>query len=85
MLFRSRVDVVYLKGIQDFIDFAKKHDVQGLTTLPYPGTICRNRKGWIDKTVTNHLVRNGIDHKYTVWALHGENLSKKLIECLLVE
>ena len=81
---KDRVGVVYLKGIQDFIDFAKKH-VQGLTTLPCPCTICRNRKRWIDKIVKNHLVRNGIDQKYTVWALHGENSSKKLIECLPVE
>ena len=82
---KDRVGVVYLKGIQDFINFAKKHDVQGLTTLPCPCTICQNRKWWTDKIVKNHLVRNGIYHKYTVWALHSENSSKNLIECLPVE
>ena len=48
MIEKDKVGVVHLKGIQYFIDFSKKHDVQGLTkgyiVIDVTGGLCYGRR-----------------------------------------
>ncbi|EYU40091.1 hypothetical protein MIMGU_mgv1a026817mg, partial [Erythranthe guttata] len=63
---------VYTKGVEDFLEFADRTNVTELATIPCPCVKCRNRMRHTPINVRKHLVRNGIDKSYTLWALHGE-------------
>ncbi|CAL9024149.1 unnamed protein product [Prunus brigantina] len=63
----------YLDGIEDFIEFARRHN-PGATRIRCP---CRRSNNTLWETIENvgfHLVRNGMVETYSIWNLHGEQL-----------
>lgn len=66
---------LYVKGVDDFLEFASKNNFTQLPTIPCPCVKYRNKMRHILLDVRKHLVRCGIDTSYTLWALHGEKPS----------
>ncbi|CAL2245644.1 unnamed protein product [Prunus armeniaca] len=67
----------YLDGIEDFIEFARRHN-PGATRICCP---CRRCNDTLWETIENvgfHLVRNGMIETYNIWNLHGEQLDNVL-------
>ncbi|CAL8132482.1 unnamed protein product [Prunus armeniaca] len=67
----------YLDGIEDFIEFARRHN-PGATRIRCP---CRGCNDTLWETIENvgfHLVRNGMIETYNIWNLHGEQLDNVL-------
>ncbi|CAL2231016.1 unnamed protein product [Prunus armeniaca] len=63
----------YLDGIEDFIEFARRHN-PGATRIRY---LCRRCNNTLWETIENvgfHLVRNGMIETYSIWNLHREQL-----------
>ncbi|KAI5328423.1 hypothetical protein L3X38_027820 [Prunus dulcis] len=63
----------YLDGIEDFIEFARRHN-PGATRIR---CLCRRCNNTLWETIENvglHLVRNGIIETYSVWNLHGDQV-----------
>jgi hypothetical protein len=64
----------YIKGLDAFIDFAKKDMLDNIReNLCCPYKYCRNEKKYhTDDVLTSHLIKHGFmkDHRY--WNKHGE-------------
>ncbi|CAL2271660.1 unnamed protein product [Prunus armeniaca] len=63
----------YLDGIEDFIEFARRHNL-GTTRIRCPCRRCNNTLWETIENVGFHLVRNGMIETYSIWNLHGEQL-----------
>ncbi|CAL2276213.1 unnamed protein product [Prunus armeniaca] len=63
----------YLDGIQDFIEFARRHN-SGATRIRCPCRRCNNTLWETIENVGFHLVRNGMIETNSIWNLHGEQL-----------
>ncbi|CAL2260083.1 unnamed protein product [Prunus armeniaca] len=63
----------YLDGIEDFIEFARRHN-PGATRIRCPCRRCNNTLWETIENVGFHLVRNGIIETYSIWNLHVEQL-----------
>ncbi|CAL2237922.1 unnamed protein product [Prunus armeniaca] len=63
----------YLDGIEDFIEFARRHN-PGATRIRCPCRRCNNTLWQTIENVRFHLVRNGMIETYSIWNLHGEQL-----------
>ncbi|CAL2227869.1 unnamed protein product [Prunus armeniaca] len=63
----------YLDGIEDFIEFARRHNL-GATRIRCPCRRCNNTLWETIENVGFHLVRNGMIETYSIWNLHGEQL-----------
>ncbi|CAL9012897.1 unnamed protein product [Prunus brigantina] len=63
----------YLDGIQDFIEFARRHN-PGATRIRCPCRRCNNTLWETIENVGFHLVRNGMIETYSIWNLHGEQV-----------
>ncbi|CAL9005444.1 unnamed protein product, partial [Prunus brigantina] len=63
----------YLDGIEDFIEFAHRHN-PGATRIRCPCRRCNNTLWETIENVGFHLVRNGMIETYIIWNLHGEQL-----------
>ncbi|KAI5318190.1 hypothetical protein L3X38_037898 [Prunus dulcis] len=63
----------YLDGIEDFIEFARGHNL-GTTRIRCPCRRCNNTLWETIENVGFHLVRNGMIETYSIWNLHGEQL-----------
>ncbi|CAL8140708.1 unnamed protein product [Prunus armeniaca] len=63
----------YLDGIEDFIEFARRHN-RGATRIRCPFRRCNNTLWETIENVGFHLVRNGMIETYSIWNLHGEQL-----------
>ncbi|CAL9004928.1 unnamed protein product, partial [Prunus brigantina] len=63
----------YLDGIEDFIEFARRHN-PGATRIRCPSRRCNNTLWETYENVGFHLVRNGMIETYNIWNLHGEQL-----------
>ncbi|BBH03030.1 hypothetical protein Prudu_013783 [Prunus dulcis] len=63
----------YLDGIEDFIEFARRHN-PGATRIRCPCRRCNNTLWETIENVGFHLVRNGMIETYSIWNLHGEQL-----------
>ncbi|CAL9025555.1 unnamed protein product [Prunus brigantina] len=63
----------YLDGIEDFIEFARRHN-PGATRIRCPCRRCNNTLWETTENVEFHLVRNGMIETYSIWNLHGEQL-----------
>ncbi|KAI5348332.1 hypothetical protein L3X38_001219 [Prunus dulcis] len=63
----------YLDGIEDFIEFARRHN-PGATRIRCPCRRCNNTLFESIETVGFHLVRNGMIETYIIWNLHGEQV-----------
>ncbi|CAL8091537.1 unnamed protein product [Prunus armeniaca] len=61
----------YLDGIEDFIDFARTHNL-GATRIQYPCRSCNNTLWETIENVRFHLVRNGMIETYSTWNHHGD-------------
>ncbi|BBH02355.1 hypothetical protein Prudu_012894 [Prunus dulcis] len=61
----------YLDGIEDFIEFARRHN-PGATRIRCPCRRCNNTLFETIENVGFHLVRNGMIETYSIWNLHGE-------------
>ncbi|CAL9025698.1 unnamed protein product [Prunus brigantina] len=63
----------YLDGIEDFTEFARRHN-PGATRIRCPCRRCNNTLWETIENVGFHLVRNGMIETYSIWNLHGEQL-----------
>ncbi|CAL9012815.1 unnamed protein product, partial [Prunus brigantina] len=63
----------YLDVIEDFIEFARRHN-PGATRIRCPCRRCNNTLWETIENVGFHLVRNGMIETYSIWNLHGEQL-----------
>ncbi|CAL9017719.1 unnamed protein product, partial [Prunus brigantina] len=63
----------YLDGIEDFIEFARRHN-PGANRIRCPCKRCNNTLWETIENVGFHLVRNGMIETYSIWHLHGEQL-----------
>ncbi|KAI5353955.1 hypothetical protein L3X38_006849 [Prunus dulcis] len=63
----------YLDGIEDFIEFARRHN-PGATRIRCPCRRCNNTLFESIENVGFHLVRNGMIETYSIWNLHGEQV-----------
>ncbi|CAL9004841.1 unnamed protein product [Prunus brigantina] len=61
----------YLDGIEDFIEFARRHN-SGATRIRCPCRRCNNTLWETMENVGFHLVMNGMIETYSIWNLHGE-------------
>ncbi|KAI5312352.1 hypothetical protein L3X38_041525 [Prunus dulcis] len=69
----NRCSDEYLDGIEDFIEFARRHN-PGATRIRCPCRRCNNTLWETIKNVGFHLVRNGMIETYSIWNLLGEKL-----------
>ncbi|CAL2278288.1 unnamed protein product [Prunus armeniaca] len=69
----NRCAYEYLDGIEDFIEFARRHN-PGATRIRCPCRRCNNTLWETIENVGFHLVRNGMIETYSIWNLHGEQL-----------
>ncbi|BBH07194.1 Ankyrin repeat family protein [Prunus dulcis] len=69
----NRCSDEYLDGIEDFIEFARRHN-PGATRIRCPCRRCNNTLWETIENVGFHLVRNGMIETYSIWNLHGEQL-----------
>ncbi|CAL8175353.1 unnamed protein product [Prunus armeniaca] len=63
----------YLDGIEDFIEFARRHN-PGATRICCHCRRCNNMLWETIENVGFHLVRNGMIETYSIWNLHREQL-----------
>ncbi|KAI5346242.1 hypothetical protein L3X38_014121 [Prunus dulcis] len=63
----------YLDGIEDFIEFARRHN-PGATRIRCPCRRCNNTLWETIENVGFHLVRNGMIETYSIWNLHGKQV-----------
>ncbi|KAI5312146.1 hypothetical protein L3X38_041319 [Prunus dulcis] len=63
----------YLDGIEDFIEFARRHN-PGATRIRCPCRRCNNTLWETIENVGFHLVRNGMIETYSIWNLYGEQV-----------
>ncbi|BBH03855.1 Ankyrin repeat family protein [Prunus dulcis] len=63
----------YLDGIEDFIEFARRHN-PGATRIRCPCRRCNNTLFETIENVGFHLVKNGMIETYSIWNLHGEQV-----------
>ncbi|XP_074342221.1 uncharacterized protein LOC141679687 [Apium graveolens] len=80
----SHVDENYIKGVNEFISCALKHQDMKEKELGYkdliscPCHICGNLKFFSDiNIVEDHLFRNGFKRNYTKWIWHGEVVNSR--------
>ncbi|KAF7146467.1 hypothetical protein RHSIM_Rhsim04G0033300 [Rhododendron simsii] len=71
---RNRLDPTYIQGVEKFIEFAydKKHPD---SKIYCPCKKCVNVIFGTRSGVTEHLIINGFNTKYTRWTIHGESLA----------
>ncbi|KAM3287466.1 putative protein isoform X4 [Capsicum chacoense] len=61
---------VYIKGVDNFLQFAFKHsEVDG--EILFPCTLCNNVLNGSRADVREHLIISGIVKNYTRWLHHG--------------
>ncbi|KAI5313468.1 hypothetical protein L3X38_042644 [Prunus dulcis] len=63
----------YLDAIEDFIEFAHRHN-PGATRICCPCRRCNNTLWETIEIIGFHLVRNGMIETYSIWNLYGEQL-----------
>ncbi|KAK3038290.1 hypothetical protein RJ639_029878 [Escallonia herrerae] len=69
---RIRLDPLYEKGADDFVEFASK-DRPNATEILCPCMKCRNMKFMKKVDVAEHIVVDGFLSSYTHWIFHGES------------
>ncbi|KAI5323747.1 hypothetical protein L3X38_032819 [Prunus dulcis] len=69
----NRCAYEYLDGMEDFIEFARRHN-PGATRIRCPCRRCNNTLWETIENVGFHLVRNGMIETYSICNLHGEQL-----------
>jgi hypothetical protein len=68
----SKISRTYLKGVEDFLNFAYEHCTTSDIKIPCPCNKCFNGRHLNRETVRDHLIINGIFVSYTNWFAHGE-------------
>ncbi|KAI5333401.1 hypothetical protein L3X38_023532 [Prunus dulcis] len=63
----------YLDGIEEFIEFARRHNPSA-TRIRCPCRRCNNTFWETIENVGFHLVRNGMIETYSIWNLHSEQV-----------
>ncbi|CAN6710936.1 unnamed protein product [Malus baccata var. baccata] len=72
----NRCVVEYLDGIDEFVEFASRHNNLGSTHIRCPYRRCNNSMWETFENVRFHLVRNWMIETYTTWYHHGERLDQ---------
>jgi hypothetical protein len=64
----------YIKGVDAFIDFAKKDILDNIRrNICCPGKYCKNEKRYrTDDVLMSHLIKHGFMEDYRCWNEHGE-------------
>ena len=64
----------YLKGVKNFIDVARKDQVDNNKSFIYcPCKDCKNeKKFFLSEMVESHLILRGFKENYNCWNKHGE-------------
>ena len=67
----------YINGVENFLEYAFKHSIDGDMKINYPCIDCSNRYCRTWDEVQYHLLFRGIRRDYTTWYLHGEGDSEE--------
>ena len=70
----------YEEGVEQFIDFARRHVPSATKTYLCPCVNCSNGKLLTVNDIRDHLICDGIDLRYTKWIWHGEKISTTMLE-----
>ncbi|KAM3202598.1 hypothetical protein P3L10_030222 [Capsicum annuum] len=73
---KDRLSYVYMKGVENFLQFAFK-DKKSDDEIPYSCKTCNNILYNTRDEVENHLIFTEIVKSYTRWLHHGEFAAKK--------
>jgi hypothetical protein len=73
-MYESRLYNEYIKGLDAFIDFAKKDMLDNIRgNLCCPSEHCKNEKKYCaDDVLRPHLIKHGFMEDYRCWNKHGE-------------
>ncbi|XXG72512.1 hypothetical protein AAC387_Pa07g1585 [Persea americana] len=75
MQLRGRHFPAYMKGVKDFIEYARNYADKG-NRIKCPYNKCNNRYFKPINMVKAHLEENGMDKTYTRWVFHGKDFEE---------
>ncbi|KAK7820095.1 hypothetical protein CFP56_039239 [Quercus suber] len=67
----------YINGVENFLEYAFKHSIDGDMKINYPHIDCSNKYRRTQDEVQYHLLFRIIRRDYTTWYLHGEGDSEE--------
>ena len=73
----TRSHIEYVNGVENFLEYAFKHSIDGDMKINYPCIDCSNRYRRTQDEVQYHLLFRVIRRDYTTWYLHGEDDSEE--------
>ena len=73
----TRSHTEYVNGVENFLEYAFKHSIDGDMKINYPCIDCSNRYRRTQDEVQYHLLFRVIRRDYTTWYLHGEDDSEE--------
>jgi hypothetical protein len=75
-IYGSRLYNEYIKGLDAFIDFAKKDMLENIRgNLCCPCKHCRNEKKYhVDDVFRSHLIKREFMKDYRCWNKHGKDI-----------
>jgi hypothetical protein len=73
-MYKSRLCNEYIKGVDAFIDFAKRDLLDNIRgNIYYPCKYCKNEKRYhTDDVMRSHLIKHGFMEDYQCWNKHEE-------------
>jgi hypothetical protein len=69
---RNDVTPEWIRKIDDFVEQAYGEAAKGASLVPCPCSKCANRKRKSNKSMVEHIWKNGFTSGYTRWIFHGE-------------
>ena len=76
MYLSTRQCIEYVYGVENFLEYAFKHSIDGDMKINCPCIDCSNRYRRTRDEVQYHLLFRSIRRDYTTWYLHGEGDSE---------
>ena len=73
----TRSCIEYINRVENFLECAFKHSIDGDMKINCPCIDCNNRYHWTRDEVQYHLLFRGIKRDYTTWYLHREGDSEE--------
>jgi hypothetical protein len=69
---RNDVTPEWIRKTDDFVERAYGEAAKGASLVPCPCSKCANRKRKSNKSMVEHIWKNGFTSGYTQWIFHGE-------------
>ncbi|CAA0835103.1 Unknown protein [Striga hermonthica] len=71
-VYAPRTSLEYENGVNEFLEFASKHDPDSNGKFLCPCVNCLNERRLSADQIREHVVCNGFNKGYTKWIWHGE-------------